>query len=124
MTKRNKRRKKTPVLTQQEAYLRFKNAEFYKKVYNSAFHMTEEIFIGKMVKFPYFKIRFFKTFKKIFNDIYDGDRVIIVKAYQKEYEKEIHLQGDFYFAVLLYIVDQAKLHYCDGINTSQQGCIY
>ena len=86
--------------------------------------MVEEIFIGKMVNFPDFEKRYKKTFKKVFNDIYYGDIVIIVKAYQKKYDSVVHLQRDFYYTVLLYIVEQAKLHYCDGINTSQQGCIY
>jgi hypothetical protein len=122
--RRNKSRKKTPILSEQEAYLRFKNAEFYKEVYESAYDMVEEIFIGKMVNFPDFEKRYKKTFKKVFNDIYYGDIVIIVKAYQKKYDSVVHLQRDFYYTVLLYIVEQAKLHYCDGINTSQQGCIY
>lgn len=111
-------------MSEQDALLKFKDAEFYKKVYKITFHCVEEIFIGKMVNFPDFEKRFNKTFKKVFDDIYYGDMKIIIDAYQKEYVDKTHLQGDFYDSVFLYIVEQARIHYCDGINTDQQGCIY
>lgn len=125
MTKRNKKRRKVPVVSEPNARLRLADADFYKEVYDTTFHCTEEIFIGKMVKFPKFEERFFKTFKKIFDDIYYGETQEIIESYHKKYaDRSFHLQGDFYISVLLYITEQAKIHYCDGINTSQQGCIY
>ncbi len=122
-----KRRKEkiVPVLDRYEAMAKLNFIGFYTDVYETTYDFVEERFLGKMVHNKGFKKRFYKTFKKRFDDIYYGDMVRMVKLYHREYRREgVHPKGSFQYSIVSYIYDELEIIFCEGTFTSGQGAIY
>ena len=122
---RRRKIKKIPILSTQEAQSKFAQTEFYDQVYEGTFHMVEVRFTAKIVRFPEFNERFYRTFKSLFNKVYTEKIANIIEKYHEEYKDQAtHQDYAFLQYVTFYCYDELKYHYCDGIFTDGFGAIY
>ena len=125
---KNRRRKKVPILSAEEAHARLQTHDFYDAVHEwVTYAIKEEIFWVKCWRVPDFAEKLNSRFQDAFDTVYQEElQEILIPQYHEYYLKipQYHFKESFKSTVGSYIIDRLHWILSDGRPMDGWGAIY